>query len=309
MHKRRWTLLVVPHGSSSSRAIEISSAALKAAIVATTVFTVAAVAFAYITISRSVDLTRLAHLTEANRLLAKELATTRTRVDRLNDTLHAIDNRDREMRLVAGLEPLDPGVERAGIGGPVGAWPERDTLATDGPTGRAAINLHLDVNTLTRRADLLAGSFAEALDSLQAHTDRLRRLPSIMPTAGYLSSPFAASRIHPLLHYARPHEGIDIATPMGTPIVAPAGGVVIQVGTEPGYGKIVSINHGYGIETRYAHCSKILVHVGQRVKRGQEIALVGSTGISTGPHLHYEVLVNHKHVNPLKYVFPETIVD
>jgi murein DD-endopeptidase MepM/ murein hydrolase activator NlpD len=97
---------------------------------------------------------------------------------------------------------------------------------------------------------------------------------------------------------------------MGTRIIAPAGGIVITVyNNEPGYGKLVAIDHGNGIVTRYAHCSRILVQVGQRVQRNQEIAQVGNTGISTGPHLHYEVIISGKHVDPRTYILPETIVD
>jgi murein DD-endopeptidase MepM/ murein hydrolase activator NlpD len=130
-----------------------------------------------------------------------------------------------------------------------------------------------------------------------------------MPTAGYLSSRFARARLHPIFHEERPHPGIDISAPMGTPILASAGGSVIQVGTGTGYGMMVTLDHGYGLVTRYAHLSKTLVRVGQRVQRGAEIALVGNTGIVTAPHLHYEVIVHGKQQDPLKYVFPETIVD
>ena len=96
---------------------------------------------------------------------------------------------------------------------------------------------------------------------------------------------------------------------MGSPIEAPAAGIVIAAGWETGYGNTVEIDHGFGLSTRYAHASKILVHVGQRVDRGERIALVGNTGLATGPHLHYEVHVHGKPVDPLKYVLPEAIVD
>jgi len=96
---------------------------------------------------------------------------------------------------------------------------------------------------------------------------------------------------------------------MGAEIDAPASGVVTQVKWVEGYGNMITIDHGYGLVTRYAHCSKTLVARGQRVKRGQRIALVGSTGISTGPHLHYEVWVNGRPVDPKTFVLPDAIVD
>ena len=125
-----------------------------------------------------------------------------------------------------------------------------------------------------------------------------------MPTAGWLSSNFSRSRFHPILHYARPHEGIDVSAPMGAPIVAPAGGTVTRVTKETGYGLVLEIDHGYGLVTKYAHCSRITVRVGQHVKRGDVIANVGNSGLSTGPHLHYEIHVNGKVVDPLTYVLP-----
>jgi murein DD-endopeptidase MepM/ murein hydrolase activator NlpD len=96
---------------------------------------------------------------------------------------------------------------------------------------------------------------------------------------------------------------------MGSEIESPAAGVVTQVSWVEGYGNMLTIDHGYGLVTRYAHLSKTLVVRGERVKRGQKVALVGSTGISSGPHLHYEVWVNGRPVDPMKYVLPDAIVD
>jgi murein DD-endopeptidase MepM/ murein hydrolase activator NlpD len=115
-------------------------------------------------------------------------------------------------------------------------------------------------------------------------------------------------RTHPILHMARPHEGIDVSAPMGSPIEAPASGVVTEAGWETGYGNSITINHGFGTVTKFAHASKLMVKNGQRVSRGQRIALVGNSGLATGPHLHYEVHVNGRPVNPLKYVLPDGVV-
>src|SRR5262249_46332804 len=132
--------------------------------------------------------------------------------------------------------------------------------------------------------------------------------PSIMPTQGWLSSAFSAMREHPILHIARPHEGIDVSAPMGTPIEAPANGVVRSTGREARYGIVVEIDNGLRIVTRFAPTSRILVRRGQRVRRGDRIALVGTSGPATGPHLHYEVHVNGRAVDPLRYVMPESVV-
>ena len=116
-------------------------------------------------------------------------------------------------------------------------------------------------------------------------------------------------RQHPILHVARAHEGLDVSAPMGTPIEAPANGTIVQSGWEAGYGNTITIDHGYGIVTKFAHASRLLVRVGQHVDRGDRIALVGNTGLSTGPHLHYEVHVNGRPVDPRRYILPGVVTD
>jgi len=309
MAEPRWTVLVVPHGPGQSRSVGISRPALRIVLGAVLAIPLTALVLAYTTVSKSVDFARLERLDRQNRFLAEQLQRTRQMVAELTDTMTIIVKRDQQIRLLAGLEPTDPEVQLAGIGGP---RPRSETGAelAEEPLGQSALVARADISTLIRRANLLAQSFDEAIDSLSAHTEMLQRMPSIWPTVGWLSSAFMAARIHPIHKDARPHEGVDVSAPMGTPISAPAGGLVIDIGTnEPGYGKLVTIDHGYNIVTRYAHCSKIIVRVGQRVKRGEVIALVGNTGISTGPHLHYEVIVGGKHVDPRTYILPETIVD
>jgi murein DD-endopeptidase MepM/ murein hydrolase activator NlpD len=126
-----------------------------------------------------------------------------------------------------------------------------------------------------------------------------------LPVIGVIASGFSRSRRHPVLHIRRPHLGLDVAAPRGTPVTAPAGGKVIFVGRRFGYGLVVELDHGQGVRTRYAHLRDALVHVGTELTRGVEIATVGSSGITTGPHLHYEVLVNGRQVDPLRYRLPQ----
>jgi murein DD-endopeptidase MepM/ murein hydrolase activator NlpD len=219
------------------------------------------------------------------------------RVASLRDTLEVIRKREEQIRLLAGLPATDSAAQVLAAA--------QDSLADS-----AARRLpNADVETLIQRADQLSARFAAVTDSLERNAQRFASVPSIMPTPGWLTSQFSRSRNHPLLHISRPHEGIDVAAPMGAPIIAPASGVVMRVAYENGYGNTLEIDHGNGIVTRYAHCSRIDVKGGQRVTRGQIIAAVGSTGLATGPHLHYEIHINGKVVNPLTYVLSDAIPD
>jgi murein DD-endopeptidase MepM/ murein hydrolase activator NlpD len=129
----------------------------------------------------------------------------------------------------------------------------------------------------------------------------LASTPSIWPTKGWMSSRFGY-RISPFTGKKEFHKGIDVAARMSAPIVAPADGMVSFTGRDGGYGRVVTVRHGYGLMTKYAHLKKALVKKGQRVKRGETIALVGNSGRSTGPHLHYEVHLNNMAVDPLRYI-------
>lgn len=307
--ERRWTVMVVPHGSGSSRAVEVSQTFVKALVGIGSVVALTFLVLGVAALSRGVNITRSRALENENRILANEISEMRERMASLRDTLHQFGAREQEMRLLAGLTPTDTNVQEAGIGGPAGTWSERDTLKALGGEGQQALAARLDLDALARRANILVRSLNQAYDTLSHQRDRLAATPSIMPTKGWLTSAFMKERVHPILHLARPHEGIDVSAPMGAEIDAPAAGVVTDVKWEEGYGNMITIDHGFGLVTRFAHCSKILAVRGQRVKRGQAIAKVGSTGLSTGPHLHYEVWVNHKPVDPLKYVMPDAIVD
>jgi len=306
MAKRRWTLVLVPHGAEPSRIVEVSYGVLRVAASAAAGFLVLVLLAGYATVSHTTDLSRTARLQQENENLAREIGELNGRLSTLADTLTRISQRDARIRVLANLEPIDPQVQAAGIGGPAGVT----SLGLAGMTGvaRRSAEVRIDLSALIRRANLLASSFKEAADSLAYHSARLAATPSIMPTQGWLSSAFSSMRAHPILHYARPHEGIDVTAPMGSPIEAPAAGIVTDARWESGYGNTVTIDHGFGIETKFAHASKLLVRNGQRVSRGQRIALVGNSGLATGPHLHYEVHVKGRPVDPLKYVLPDNVV-
>jgi murein DD-endopeptidase MepM/ murein hydrolase activator NlpD len=299
---KRWTVLVVPHGAGRSKSVHLSHTALRVVLGVGAAVALTGITLMFTAIAKSVDLSRMDGLERQNALLATELTQTRALIAQIGDTVSAIARRDEQVRLLAGLEPVDPDVQRAGIGGPAVRPSEDERLLAEASLGREALAQYSDMGELLRHANLLANDWDQVVDGLRNHSDLLARTPSIFPTVGHLSSPFAQARIHPIYHVAMPHEGIDISAPMNTPIIAAAGGIVVAVTNENGYGNLITIDHGNGVVTKYGHCSRILARVGQKVQRGDVIGKVGNTGISTGPHLHYEVILNGRPVNPRKYI-------
>lgn len=187
--------------------------------------------------------------------------------------------------------------------------PVRQVADATTPSGQGGPAVALDL------IPAVATALRDADDRLRVYDDHIKALrstaleflrrrahtPSIWPTEGWLSSGFGPRR-HPITGEPDYHYGVDIAGIVGTPIRATADGTVVSAGRRPGYGLAVVIDHEYGRKTLYGHLSQIKVKVGQRVTKGQIIGAMGSSGLSTGPHLHYEVHVNGRPVNPLHYL-------
>ncbi len=164
--------------------------------------------------------------------------------------------------------------------------------------------LSVRIDRVLKDSQLGEQSLIKVWDSLSDRKSLLGATPSIKPARGWFTSKFGY-RLDPYSRRPRLHAGLDIAAPPGTPVHAPADGVVSYVGYEGGYGKLVSIDHGYGVVTRFAHNSRVYVEQGQKVSRWDVISAVGSTGRSTGAHLHYEVRVHGVPVDPINYVLEE----
>ncbi|NOZ87681.1 MAG: peptidoglycan DD-metalloendopeptidase family protein [Deltaproteobacteria bacterium] len=161
--------------------------------------------------------------------------------------------------------------------------------------------LEVKLDDLKEEAQRSEDSLRELSELLADQRSLLSSLPSTWPVRGWVTSGFGP-RISPWTGERAMHEGLDIAAAPGTIVKAPADGVVVFKGTRGGYGKMLIIDHGYGLETRYGHLQQWFAEVGQKVRRGQKIAAVGNTGRSTGPHLHYEVRINGIPENPRKYI-------
>lgn len=292
----RWTVQILPDDGGTSRSLRLGRREL-AAVVALLAVLGAAVAGGAALVAG--DLLRTAEtdqLRERNRELAADLRAAERRTGRLARSMDALAEREERFRLLAGLPLIDPEVRRVGVGGP----------------GRSAGRVAADLDRLLRRAELLSASIAEATDSLRVRRELFLSRPSIRPVASedaWISSGYSNSRYHPVLLHERPHTGVDISARAGAPVQASARGTVTFAGRSPGYGNTVEIDHGFGYRTRYAHLSRLRVSEGQRVRRGDVIAEVGQTGLTTGPNLHYEVLVNDRPVNPRPFLLDGRLFD
>ncbi len=212
------------------------------------------------------------------------------------------DSRERSFLQIAQIAP---DIWAMGVGG------SKTSRIPDGiaePTARILDNLYQSVDRLRGQMNLRCRSLMEMEDEINKKFDLWKHIPSINPVPGTVVGSGFGYRVDPIDGTVKMHEGIDLGAPTGTPILASAEGVVVYADWNMGYGYVVDIDHGYGFLSRYAHCSKILVKAGDLVKRGQVIALVGRTGRTTCPHLHYEVHVSGIKVNPVNYIHPAEIV-
>ncbi|HNU41601.1 MAG: peptidase M23 [Bacteroidetes bacterium OLB12] len=226
-------------------------------------------------------------------------------VEKLHKQLANIEYRDDNIyRVVLGAEPIDKSIREAGVGG-LDRYEDiknKNILHAD-----LIVKLSESVDNLRRKIYIESKSQDDVVDLAESKEKLFAAIPAIQPIANKqliaLASGFGL-RIHPIYKVKKMHTGIDFAAAIGTPIYATADGVIDKLSMSfSGYGKMIEIDHGFGYRTRYAHMHGFAVRQGQKVKRGDLIGYVGDTGLSTAPHLHYEVFVNGVHANPVHYFF------
>ena len=211
---------------------------------------------------------------------------------------------DNIYRAVLGAEPIDKNVREAGVGG-VDRY--EDIKKKDIVHEEFLVKLHERVDKLKRKVYIESKSQDDVIAMAENKQKLFAAIPAIQPVANKeligLASGYGM-RIHPVYKVRKMHTGVDFAAQIGTPIYATADGVIDKLEVSfSGYGKVLEIDHGYGYRTRFAHMHGFAVRYGQKIKRGDLIGYVGNTGLSTAPHLHYEVFVNGVHVNPIHYFF------
>ena len=208
---------------------------------------------------------------------------------------------DTKLRRVVSLGPRNKAQQALGIGGPDELGLQNLTTMGEKKQEEALKEMHKELTQLKGAASKQEASLQMLIEYFEDKRSLYASTPSTWPVRGWITSPFGV-RISPFSGIPTFHEGVDIASQTGTPVMATADGVVVKAGFSTGYGNMVEISHGYGLKTIFGHNSRLNVKAGQRIRRGEVISYVGDTGSSTGPHLHYEVRINGLPVNPTKYM-------
>jgi murein DD-endopeptidase MepM/ murein hydrolase activator NlpD len=288
MDQRYSTIIFVPHARAKFRKLKVSHrllfsvlSVLTSSLCLSTFFSVQY----FTSLSQTHELSKLRHenkdLQTANEQFSKS-------VESLRGQLRTVEDRTRKLAIFAGISSLDDSAQQGGVGGlrpaDLGDNPYRD-----------------DVDKMAFRSKRLEGDLSVLEQKLVAQSQLLASTPSIAPVRGILTDGFGG-RSDPFTGETGNHNAVDISSAVGQAVRAPADGIVVKAEWANGYGNVIYLSHGYGYSTRYGHLSSYAAKPGQHVKRGDIIAYVGSTGRSTGPHLHYEVRLNNNPVNPLEYI-------
>ncbi|HEY7112107.1 MAG TPA: M23 family metallopeptidase [Thermoanaerobaculia bacterium] len=271
------TIIFVPHARARFRKLTVSTRLLAAAAAGIFVLLVSAVVFAWAYVSTAQQDRRYHDTAAENARLKSSERRLEERLAGLAKQISQFEDRTRRLAIVAGLPR-----EKAGLGGPLETSSNLDPTSPERQQAIAA------------RLDALESQFAKR-EAVTSST------PTVAPVRGLLNSGFG-ERADPFTGSPAFHTGLDISTRLREPVLATAAGTVSRAGWSPDYGNVVEIDHPAGFRTVYGHLDVILTRDGQTVQRGDRIGLVGSTGRSTGPHLHYEVRRADHAVNPLEYI-------
>lgn len=290
MSDKRFTILVIPEGSHQVRRFGVRLSVLKRIAAAAVVLALGLAGLITDYVLTNLDQNELERLQVENLSQREELHRLVVKLEDLRQEIVVLAQNDAKVRVMAKLS-APKSDSMVGVGGP----------ATQEDVNREFSVIQQRIDEVRRQIDLRRESQEEIQGILNDQRSLLAAKPGGWPVKGWLTSSFGMRR-DPFNGRRKMHEGLDIAARTGTSVTATADGIVSSVKTEPGYGKVVILDHGYGYRTIYGHNSRYYVKVGQRVRRGERIAAVGNTGRSTGSHVHYEIRLNGVPVNPRKYL-------
>jgi murein DD-endopeptidase MepM/ murein hydrolase activator NlpD len=297
---KKVTIVILPDGINSVKQFKIPKILVKSLLLfifAFTAFLVWASIDYYKVKSRVPEQARLI---EENRQKEAQLVALTSKIDKINNKMVELIEFDNKLKVMADLEPGVDNTQFLGIGGPDSTFLDSDYSSENAHKTLVRL-MHQSIDNLDTAISVQTEEKHELYKFLENQKSILACTPSIWPAKGWPNDGFGY-RKSPFTGKKEFHQGLDISARKGTPVISPADGYVSFVGKSNSFGNYITITHGYGYKTRYGHLSKTLVTKGQAVKRGEKIALIGSTGRSTGPHLHYEVHRNNVPVDPKVYL-------
>ena len=309
MGKDEFTIVIFPGPLSIPRKLRLPKRLVKISILVSFVVLIGVLGSSFYFIQQYLKLqgseTELVKLRRESKIRKIQVEKFAQQVKNFETEMVRLERFEKKLRVITALENSPRSIEKNwGVGGPYGFSTNSFTTAMGWGAANMVERLSNGLDHLGKQAKIQSISFQELDDFFKNQKSLLSSTPSIWPTRGWVTSGFGF-RKSPFTGLREKHEGWDIAARNGAPVRTTADGVVVVEGREYGYGNLVEIDHGYGLVTRYGHNSKHFVKVGDRVKRGQVVTLVGNTGRSTGPHLHYEVLLNGVPVNPKNYILED----
>ena len=289
--------MVIPDSKGISKQISVPVTLIYSGVIVAFVLLFANFFLGAEYISDQVSDQELENLRAENNDLMEKYEKIRWDLSEIDARYNDLVQKEIAIRTIFDLPEISSEERQLGIGGP-GSQTYPDMTISE----KFAFETEVDIDHLLNLSKFELEKYADVEKQLKNFKDRLDHTPSIWPTKGWNSCGFGM-RDDPFTGYRTMHRGVDIANHLGTPIIAPADGVVKQIGAIGNMGKMITIDHGYGFVTRYGHLSNYNVKKGQRVNRGDVIGLMGKSGKVTGPHLHYEVWRNGQAKNPLNYTF------
>ena len=300
MAGKKYTVIIIPDKSSGTVRFGVTLRTLWMSILSVLILVVLSIILVNGRVSLEKQIVSLEPLHKRAVAQRKLLDRFSARLQEIDNGLTVLQKFEDQLRVMASVKPKSLKNE-IGLGG-VSKDDQFIDIEGLSPSGRRiATRLNRQFLDIEQRSSTQKRAFGNLVNFFNEKKVLLLHIPSILPAKGWLTSGFG-NRISPFTGRKEFHSGIDVVARRGAPVISPADGLVIKARRESGYGIVLEIRHMQGIVTRFAHLKKNLVRAGSRVKRGEIVSQVGSTGRSTGPHLHYEVLLNGVAVNPMLYI-------
>jgi len=299
---KRFTVLLVPSPSDRIRRFEISGRWIRWGTVAGAIFGIFLLLFSALSVALFEKEARMISLQHKSRAQKEEIVRTYRKLQDIHSKMVDVAKLERKVRLIMNTSESNGSNVVLGLGGPTQTVAP-SILIQKGKRGMDDLMAEMDrqIGDLGQGVINQEESLANLKRAIRERQSEWAYTPSIWPTRGVMTSRFGY-RTSPFGLGRDFHPGIDIAGSIGTPIMATASGTVTLAGWDQGFGKTVVIDHSGTISTLYGHLEKVNVYEGEQVKRGEVIGYLGNTGLSTGPHLHYQIMVNHTPVNPKRYI-------